>query len=709
MRSSLFVIASLVGLRLLAQPTAADTITVPFSEYGSTLSPHGTIRILVLFCEIDYDKNPSKDPQPNGAEHWPKGQLPRWKDDLFDAYASDRPQAMVTGYYHDVSLGGFTVLGDYVDHMFTLKESEYAELANAHSVGVAAVKEANKLGSLHTAHDLHIADFDLWQRGGKPGFPRTNKPDDPHRYDHVMVIARNSGLTHGQGSTDGGSPGQLYGYESDSQSRFGGMNDLPFEILKHEFNHLLLGGNNFHSGGGNASQFESYQICQQGGWSLMGAANSSLLTCSGWDRMRLGWYPPQAPFTINVHDPSGAIVDGDLDPLAGDTGIFVLRDFVPSGDAIRIRMPFIPRNEYQQWLWVENHQTEARNGSRTDRFHWDRPGITCVSNAVPGLYMEMQIDRENKRGKDIFGGLADYLHPLVANGHYDVVITNDTNKQACPFGGPARIYRLEDRWQNPLTGSSAQELISFDRNNDGTVERGEHTSLACGYLTDGVLYNDASFFGAARHVWRPGGNTVLAMGTNPSSANMLTLDCTGKQEKRKGAAPDNRTVYLNGIRVELLRQRDDGGIDVRVSTGDTRLTNDVRWCADSIVLPPLKGKDGRALTLATGHRLLIDRSRTATRMTLQEEVDGTRYFAPRTRFTVSTGAIMRIEAKAELQLANGSVLHVMPGAELNMDPTALLTIDASSRIVVHGTAKLTGKPKTVKKLRKKKRIVLVAD
>ena len=56
------------------------------------------------------------------------------------------------------------------------------------------------------------------------------------------------------------------------------MNALPFEILKHEFNHLLLGGNNFHSGGGNAPMFQSYFMSLQGGWSMMGAANSSLLT-----------------------------------------------------------------------------------------------------------------------------------------------------------------------------------------------------------------------------------------------------------------------------------------------------------------------------------------------------------------------------------------------------------------------------------------------
>ena len=91
------------------------------------------------------------------------------------------------------------------------------------------------------------------------------------------------------------------------------------------------------------------------------------------------------------------------------------------------------------------------------------------------------------------------------------------------------------------------------------------------------------------------------MDTNPCSANMLTLTAGGKREKNKAAGPDNRTVYLNGIRVNLVEERGDGSIVVRVSTGETRLNNDVTWCADSIVLPALRGREGYSLIM-TGRR-----------------------------------------------------------------------------------------------------------
>lgn len=679
----------------------SDSIGLPNSENGWYLAPHGTIRILVIFAEIDYDKVPSQDPQPEPTVDWLKGQLPAWKDDLFDPFPLEQPKAMVSRYYSEISLGGFVVLGDYLDHVVIIRQSEHKNLRDLSGL---AWGEANKFGALHTAHDLSMADFDMWTDGGKPGKPKVNRPDIHPSYDHVMVILRNSSLTHGQGSTDAGSAGLLFGYPSDTQSRFGAMNGLPFAILKHEFNHLLLGGNNFHSGGGNAPQFDSYILCDQGGWSMMGAANSSLLTCSAWDRDRLGWKADGAPYRINVHDQDGAYRNGDLDPLAGDTGLFILKDLIPSGDAMRIRMPFLPDNVYQQWLWIENHQTTSRNGSPTDQFHWTSTNNPCLSNAVPGLYMTMQIEREEKVGNNIYGGSADYLHPLTASGHYDVILTTDTIRASCPFHGQTIAYRLRTRWENPLSGNCEQELVVYDRNKDGKVERGEHFVMGAGYRPNGSFVDDAGMFGAARHAWTADGERVLGLATNPSSANMLTLRCNGKQEYNKGVPPDNRAIYLNGIRVELVEQRANGDIAVRVSTGDTRLEEHVRWCADSIVLPPLHGKDGNALTVARGGRLLLDRSRTPTRMDLQEEVKGYSYFAPPTRFTVTNGARMLLEPKSELRLENGSELHLMPGSELIVEGCAKLKVDRSSHIVVHGDAKLDAKASTLRKLRRKGRL-----
>jgi len=680
----------------------ADTVNVPNSTLGWFLSPHGTIRILVLFCELEYDQNPSRDPQPNGAEHWPKGQLPKWADELFDPHPSAGYLANVTRYYHESSLGRFTVLGDYVDVILTLRESEYPTLGNAHSIGALAVKEANKMGALRTRHGLGVADFDQWNRGGQPGKPKKPGADSPHSYDHVMVIARNSGLTHGQGSVDAGSPGKLFGFESDSQSRFGGMNTLPFEILKHEFNHLLLGGNNFHSGGGNAAQFESHTLCVQGGWSLMGGASSSLLSCCGWDRDRLGWRPEGAKHRIEARNMQGRQVSADLDPIAGDTGVFVLRDFVTSGDALRIRIPFIPQDEHPQWLWVENHRTYAGNGSLTDRFHWEDTNNPCIAKAEPGLFLQMQFAHDTRSGNSIYGGLADYLRPLTANGHFDLAVS-DTLRDACPFGGTTVGFRRIR--PNPLCGNSEQELMVFDRNGDKVLDRGEHYVPSVLLPKQGTHPDSPRFFGSPDHALRLKGTRAIGMGTNPSTASMLTLSSASKRETKLAVPPDNRTVRLNGIRIALLDERADGAALVRVSTGHTRLPDDLVWSADSIVLPPLRGREGRSLILSRGKRLLIDRSLTPTRMSLFAEIRSRRYFAPPTRFTVLSGASITLESKSELCLANGSIMHLMPGSELLVEREARITPDGSSALVVHAGARLLAPAKLLKKLRRSGKLI----
>ena len=55
-----------------------------------------------------------------------KGQLPNWKDEVFDPQVRcpcNKPRCpAITRIF---SLGNYTVLGDYMDEMLTVKESEY--------------------------------------------------------------------------------------------------------------------------------------------------------------------------------------------------------------------------------------------------------------------------------------------------------------------------------------------------------------------------------------------------------------------------------------------------------------------------------------------------------------------------------------------------------------------------------------------------------
>ena len=707
MRFFLIVLLA-VGCRLLvAQPVAlVDTVEVLNSEYGWHLSPHGTIRILVIYAEMIYDKDPSRDPARNaGMDHWPVGQLPKWKDDLFDPQRMPVQKAKISRYYQDCSLGNYTVLGDYIDGVMSVKESEMSG-DDYQAAGVQAVKLVNAMGSFRTRHGLSIADFDLWRNNGKPGMRKVAGRDDPHSFDHVMVIFRNhQRLTHGQGSTDPGSIPPIFGCGSDSQSRFGAMNGLPFEILKHEYNHLLLGGNNFHSGGGNAPGFQSYFICLQGGWSLMGAANSSLLTASAWDRDRLGWKAPDAPALINARNTSGTYINGDIDPMTGDTGLFILRDFVTSGDALRIRIPYLDADEFPQWIWLENHQGWKKNGSPTDRFHFEDI-MPCVAGIVPSLHAYVQVDREEKAGSGIFGGDADYLRALPASGAFDVAPRGDTVRFECLWAGNTEPYIVDTRLANPLTGHQDLEFPVFDRNGDGKLQRSENIGPRI-EVRDGQVIDKGLIYGHTRQGFTPTGNNKLGMGTNPGTANMLTLVSSGARDRYAGGKPNNRVIHLNPISVQLLEQRADGSQLLHVRNDDTFLDRDVRWCADSIVLHTVSGYGGYALWLADGKRILLDRSRTPTRIDKPENFRGRTYFSDPTRLVLSEKARVYIGSGATLELVNGSELHAQPGTVIDLNPMAKVKVDGSSRIVLHGDAQLNGTVKQLKKLRKKKRIQIM--
>ena len=680
------------------------TPAVPHSHHGWKLTTHGTIRVLLVFVEVAYE-DPAKGGPAGGNAEWPSGQLPVWKDEVFDPFPLPMPRGEVTRYYHDISLGRFQVLGDYIDTIITIHESEVGPHRNGHATGSMAAKAMNLHRSeLRTKHGFSVADFDLWKRSAGEGMPKEPGPDDPHRFDHVMFISRNGALHPNTGSTDGSSPGRIYGYESDSQSRFGSGGGLPFEILKHEFNHLLLGGNNFHSGGGNAAGFKSFLNCVQGGWSMMGAASSSLLTCTAWDRDRLGWVPEGAQHRIRARDPGGREVDGDLDPMAGDTGVFILRDMVTTGDALRIRMPFIAEGRYPQWLWVENHQGHQRNGSPTDRFHWEWSD-RCIAPIEPGLFMVMQIEREQKEGIGVYEGNADYLRPIPANGSWDFRLRGDTIRKACPFNGASIPFHMDDAAANPLTGNHEQELPVFDRNGDGLVQRGEHWVPGT-RVRNGREEAQGVFFGRPEHAFRMNGKRKLGMGTNPSSANILTLVATGTRPSFGRDAPNVRTIHLNGISVELLAMNEKGDATVRVRNDDTLIDEDVRWCADTIVLSPLRGRDGNSLTLSPRCTLLLDRSGTPTRTHAPDPVNGEIWFSGVTRLFVEPGAHILVDERATLELERGSELYLRPGSHLRFGRKARLKIHDGSHILVHDMDQLKGAAKTFRKHRKAGRIAV---
>lgn len=663
------------------------------SENGWYLSPHGIIKVLMLFVEVDYDITPDNDRVPGGLEGWRQGELPSYADDVFDPGVLSVPKATMTRYYHFCSLGNLRVLGDYWPETVTLKESDIGKL-NLTTIKRGVVDYLNKAEVFMTAHGSTIDDFDLWQGDTKVGMPRVNEPDDPHSFDHVMMFLRNfHGLRPGHGSASGFTFGPIFGLSSDSYSQFSGPNELPQRILRHEFNHLLLGGNNFHCCGGSATVYTNYFIPDVYGWGLMGAANSSFEICNAWDRHRLGWKQSGKKYLLSAISENGSnekMADLHTDS-AHHQGKYLLRDFATTGDAVRIKLPYIDSTQFQQYLWIENHQCADRNGVEFDRFVNElEPGYT---KAQPGLYMMIQVDKDKKEGLRIFGEYANYLRPVLADGHFDVQFTGDT----LPWHNDGKLHPVHDKPQkfaNPLTGSQDMEGIPYNKNpEDSTLEHDDMVDPLIEFGPDGTRHNFL-VFGHERHAFRMAGNFKIGIGTNPSTASLIT-NVSGKSIPRNENAGNNRQTMLNGISVEIIEERSDGAILVDIRFDQTTVKEDMRWCSDTIIVNN-NNYNSTDLELASKTKLLIDHGETATRRTNPTYRKGKQVFVSPTVFILKPGTKTVLRKGSRLIVDNCCQLIIEPGAELVIEPGAKVILKNGAEMYVEPAGIVTGKKRAVK-------------
>ncbi len=509
---------------------------------------------------------------------------------------------------------------------------------------------------------MDIEYFDLWTcPENEFGLPKTTPGNEnPRKYDHVIFIWRNSSF-NGIGNYSYSSPGKMAGYEANSCSWFGTFENIPTQIMIHEYAHLIYGGTDFHAGGGGWFLGGDYWLPTVGGWSNLGLSGASLLSWNAWDRQRLDWKAPGNVYAVSARNETNTSeMNGDLDATNPEqAGIYTLRDFVTSGDAIRIKLPFLnPQTEYPEFLWIENHNTVSMNQCQWDQFLWQE-GNECIEPAVYGLYAYLQIDRETRQGStfdEVFGGYACYLKPLTAEGFYDKVFEEEKIPNNCVNTSPMYPFVSLPENVNPLTGAGDQEFYSVDWNRDDVIDHNDQ------YYTHienigGIYYKNLFNNGHTRNAFTVNGNNKIGMGTNPSSATMMNM--VG-YDIPAADAKNIRKVYLNGVSVEILNQHTDGTIQVKIRFDDVDVNDDVRWCADEIVLNPVSTASGYSLNLKAGKTITLDQGITATRMTGPVLYNNKMIFASPTVFNVEAGATMHLESNAKLTLKNSSSLKMKP-------------------------------------------------
>ncbi|MCC6684814.1 MAG: hypothetical protein IT247_07080, partial [Bacteroidia bacterium] len=417
-----------------------------------------------------------------------------------------------------------------------------------------------------------------------------------------------------------------------------------------------------------------------------GNAYSSFLTANAWDRYWLGWKASGNNFLISARNNGNtAELDADLDATnSTQSGLYLLRDFVNTGDALRIKLPFIPGTEYQQWLWVENHLTDEFGGNEFDRFQFKGP--SCVDNASPGLYFYTQIGRDTKVGADIYGygpsgaGRTDFLRFLPGNGFYDMVYDNTLVNETCVSWDTYYPFSKISGNENALTGNAETDRVLKIRDfpyHQSLVRSSRYVNMIEKVNNNYVqkAYNYGTFSHALQQA-------RIGIATNPStnSVNSLVIEDDVPLSAFDGL--NNRKIYISGVSVEIVQQYSNGDILVEVKFDDVDIDQNVRWCSEDIRLSSISSPSGYSLNITPGHTLTLDRGRSHTRVTNPETFDSKTYFNSKTKLSVQADAILHIEEGAAMVLKNGSELHIENDGSVIVENNATLTIQDDSKFIL---------------------------
>ena len=446
--------------------------------------------------------------------------------------------------------------------------------------------------------------------------------------------------------------------------------------MRHEFAHKLLGRNEYHTGGAGAG--EGHFLSNVGGYSILSSFNKNMYACNGWDRWRLGWKNPANQHYISARRPNDmAEVETDLeygDQLSGNE--FVLRDFMTYGDAIRIKLPYVKSirlDADNQYLWIENHQQVL--------------GPVGVDESKPkGIRFNIQIGNDRLDG-DFNRSRTNYYVPLSSFGNYDFDYYFDpTNAGVDREETDYYTASTNSQMANPFTGNHLLMLPAIDlAPTDDDIKNTEYVTVYNVIYNGYQIMTDHPVFGSQFDAFPVGSSLRLA--TNPSSVPLITYRTWDRYSKNhsnfnNAHKRDNRHVFLNGLRVDVLEGDVDGegAIRVRIRWDDYDVDRNVRWC-DSIILT-------EEVHLVAGHVITLDQGMTPVQPKNPILFDNKKIFADPTVFDCLDGSTFEQEENTVVNVVNNSLLVLEPGSTYVVGDNASLNVRSGSALVVKNGATL---------------------
>jgi len=442
------------GLQVRPQEKAVSELTG-----GKHITARGTLRVLLVFASFPDDTTH----HPYWPVHQPPDAMRRFIDP--DTVTRSVDPFNLTGYFREMSLGQFHLIGDVVWVESARSQNEYLN-GSFGRANTDIIRE--RLDSL-----VDFSRYDQWRRLGD--YRIAGEPDSV--VDMIIMIWRTTLFQlYGEASlgykpaipVDGkwiemGFPESYIVPDGSGITCQYPYGDDPPRLMKtivHEIGHWLLGG------------LHPYSTAMDGKhqyWGLI-CAGQRLSSCiNAFERERLGW------ISIPVVQP-----DQDI----------VLRDFVQSGDALKYHPP---NGDTDEFFYFENHQRLSQFDDVT--LNPDDTGIWILHQQHP--YMEL-----------------DNLRIRPSDGNWDWVNTGPspacfgTSLPAFRRGDPRRSSGPSHRDQIPTQSSAVNWMYAF---------RGDTGSVVCAQFLGGESFAGA-FDTASASVFSPYSNPQSATWNNQPTA-----------------------------------------------------------------------------------------------------------------------------------------------------------------------------------------------
>ena len=721
------------------------TISQTINSYNNHIFT-SRFRVINLFINIIYDVNPALNPCANDTVYWGNAYheginneaIPTYLLHLMDTGYVVSDTGLITRLYRESSYDSVWIVGDFI--VVNVKESSVlaqnnANMFNKTSIVSATIEIINNYGFStifgHNNLEEYI-EFNDNQSIGPGGGVDTNTAYINRNFLYTQIIIRNITQQYGEvGIGSGISSNRLlplvnkYISYNNYYINFNGKGTLqcvgggdisqnPTGIVVHEISHSLFGSNDFHTSGGNhrggTSSLMPFMTLQNG-YGLMGAANSALVCCNGYERWRMHWKHPDAVDYISAMDSTHQTsIISDIQKSDGNK-TFLLRDFITYGDAVRIKLPYKDREDCSnQYIWLENHQVGSND--KLDFLQYANTR-SCRPDSVAGIYAYYQIGRDVLSGdKNIvnYADERDNLKFIPAEGYFNYQKQEvDTYQLQC-INYNKHTYQSVRQDANPFNGYQDMETQFHPQDNEDTISIYNEYPM-WRKVIDNQAIDSMPFIGDSRDMFAA--HTKLNMASNPSTCNAKTYyNCLTEHNilnYNHYNPRHNRTTYLTGLSIEMIPQANKDFL-VRIRWDDYDITNDAVFTGRIALKERAVLKAGNHITL-TQNRTPAQPFRDNTTgyfdtLTIMRCENGSEFVQERntslnitenSQLIIQSGSIYNAYGNAQINVTKGGLLKLEQGASVKMHDTVLIQIDSSARMIIENNVKFGKNAKIIVK------------